>query len=92
MTKTAEQTKEKYPADDSFRVDSISKSDPPDGAEKDNWYRYVINQGVNEIVGYRQGSRKAVSQEVEEIIVSLNERRRGKSGRVHLTPSPRKRK
>ena len=45
MTKTAEQTKDKPANDDSFRIESISKSEPPDGAEKDNWYRYVIIQG-----------------------------------------------
>ncbi len=91
MTKTAEQTKEKYPADDSFRVDSISKSDPPDGAEKDNWYRYVIIQGGNTIVGHRPGSLRSVTQAVEEVVGRLNERRFGKRGRVHLTSSPKKR-
>ena len=91
MIRPAKKPKE-APTNGPFEMSSLEKADTPAGAEGKNWYRYVINQGVNEIVGYRQGSRKTVSKEVEEIIVSLNERRRGKSGRVHLTPSPRKRK
>lgn len=91
MIRPAKQPKD-TPKNGPFEMSSLEKAEAPTGAEGKNWYRYVINQGVNEIVGYRQGSRKTVSQEVEEIIVHLNERRRGKSGRVHLTPSPRKRK
>ena len=91
MIRPAKNPKE-TPKNGPFEMSSLEKADAPTGAEGKNWYRDVINQGVNEIVGYRQGSRKTVSKEVEEIIVSLNERRRGKSGRVHLTPSPRKRK
>ena len=91
MTKTAEQRKEKFPIDDSFQVESIAKSDPPEGAEKDNWYRYVIIQGGNTIVGHRPGSLRSVTQAVEEVVGRLNERRFGKRGRVHLTSSPKKR-
>ena len=91
MTKTAAQIKEKFPIDDSFQVESIAKSEPPDGAEKDNWYRYVIIQGGNTIVGPRPGSLRSVTQAVEEVVGRLNERRFGKRGRVHLTSSPKKR-
>ncbi|MGW8367967.1 MAG: hypothetical protein ACWGPN_04725 [Gammaproteobacteria bacterium] len=91
MTKTAAQIKEKFPIDDSFQVESIAKSEPPDGAEKDNWYRYVIIQGGNTIVGHRPGSLRSVTQAVEEVVGRLNERRFGKRGRVHLTSSPKKR-
>ncbi len=49
------------------------------------WQCYVIQQGENKIRGYQQGNAKAVRRAVEEIVARLNERRYGKSGRVHLT-------
>jgi hypothetical protein len=51
------------------------------------WHRYIIVQGNNTIRGYQRGDIKAVTRAVEEIVVRLNERRYGKSGRVHLTMS-----
>ena len=51
------------------------------------WHCYVIEQGNNNIRGYRQGSIDSVTRAVEEIVFRLNERRRGKFGRVHLTMS-----
>lgn len=74
-----------------FKVVSTAKCDPPDGAGDDDWYRYVITQGSNSIVGRRQGSLSSVSTAIEEEVARLNERRMGKTGRVHLTPSPKKR-
>lgn len=77
--------------DQPFKVASITKTDPPEGTDSKDWYRYVITQGTNTIVGCRQGSLKSVTQAVEEMVGSLNERRLGKVGRVHLTPTPKKR-
>lgn len=51
------------------------------------WHCYVIGQGENSIRGYRQGSIDSVTRAVEEIVFRLNERQRGKFGRVHLTMS-----
>ena len=59
--------------------------DPPPGAVGTDWHCYVIEQGKNNIRGYRQGSIDGVTRAVEEIVVRLNERRRGRFGRVHLT-------
>ena len=53
----------------------------------DGWHRYVIRQGHNTMRGYKRGSLTTVRKAVELIIVQLNERRYGKSGRVHLTMS-----
>lgn len=61
--------------------------DAPQGAVGTDWFCYVIEQGENNIRGYRQGSIDTVTRAVEEIVVRLNERRRGKYGRVHLTMS-----
>ncbi len=74
-----------------FKIDSITKSEPPQGWDGTGWHRYVITQGTNTIVGHRRGSLRAVRLAVKEIVVRLNERRVGKTGRVNLTPSPKKR-
>jgi hypothetical protein len=37
-----------------------------------------------------QGNLTVVTGEVEEIVAQLNERHRGKHGRVHLVPTPKK--
>ncbi len=75
-----------------FKLDKIEHSKAPDGGEGQNWFRYTITQGPNTINGYRQGSQRAVTMAVKEIIVELNERRGGKKGRVHLTASRKPKK
>ena len=78
---------------EAFKLTSIVKEVPPAGAEGIGWHRYVITQGEeNTIVGHTQGSADSVRLVVEEIVVHLNERRRGKFGPVHLIPVPKKRK
>lgn len=70
-----------------FAVGNIESVDPPvEGAGK-FWCRYTIVQGANTITGYRQGGVKAVKKAVGEIVADMNQRRLGKRGRVHLTPS-----
>jgi hypothetical protein len=73
-----------------FTLAYIRPAAPPRGFEGDSWYRYVIVQGSNEIVGHRQGSLSDVENAVEGIVDSLNLRRAGRPGRVHLTRSPRR--
>ena len=73
-----------------YGIVSINRSDAPDGTEGKNWYSYVISQGPNVIQGYRQGSLKAVTEAVDEVVGQLNERRMGKRGRVNLVPTPKK--
>ncbi len=75
---------------DPFEMTALAKTEAPAGAQGTNWYRYVITQGANTIVGYRQGSLRTVRNGIDEIVVRLNERRAGKVGRVHLTPSPKR--
>ena len=69
-----------------FKLTSIVREEPPDGAEGVGWHRYVITQGKNIITGHRQGSLESVTTAVEEILEQLNNRRMLKPGRVHLTP------
>ena len=65
-----------------YEIESIQRAEAPPDAEGSNWYRYVIAfEGTNTINGCRQGSLKAVTSAVEEIIVQLNERHSKKRGR-----------
>jgi hypothetical protein len=73
-----------------FALKSIAKSPPPEGVDTDNWHRYVIIQGKNTIVGQLQGTKASTERAVLEIIERLNERRRGKTGRVQLSPGRKK--
>lgn len=75
---------------DPFTLKSVTKSEAPAGADSDNWHRYVIVQGKNTIVGQLQGSKVGTELAVLEIIERLNERRRGKTGRVQLSPGRKK--
>jgi hypothetical protein len=75
-----------------YEIVSVKRSDdPPSGTEGVGWHHYVISQGDNMISGYRQGTLRAVTSAVEEIVVQLNERQLGKRGRVNLVPAPKKR-
>lgn len=67
-----------------FKIISITKSDGPSGNEQKDWYRYVISQGNDPIIGLRRGTKKSVVTAAEEIVFSLNERLVGKPGRVHV--------
>jgi len=75
----------------SYEIVSVRLVDPPPGTEGSNWHRYVIAfEGIDSIYGYRQGSLRIVTGEVEEIVAQLNERHAGKRGRVHLVPATKK--
>jgi hypothetical protein len=75
----------------SYEMVSIRRAEAPPGTEGSNWHRYVIAfGGSNNIEGFRQGSLNVVTEVVEEIVARLNERHRGKHGRVHLVPTPKK--
>jgi hypothetical protein len=67
-----------------FRIIEFAKADPPSGQPDTEWYRYVISQGRAAMAGMRQGTRESVIAAVEDIVNRMNERRLGRSGRVHL--------
>ncbi len=73
--------------EEDYEVVSVEQTDPPRDMVGSGWHRYIIVQGCNTIRGYQRGNIKAVTQAVEEIVARLNERRYGKSGRVHLNMS-----
>ena len=70
-----------------YAIVSVEPTDPPGDMAGTGWHCYIIEQGSNRIRGYQQGDIKAVTRAVEEIVTRLNERRYGRSGRVHLTMS-----
>ena len=68
-----------------YEIVSIQRAEPPPDGKGSNWYRYVIAfEGSNTITGCRQGSLKAVTSGVVEMIAQLNERHWHKRGRVDL--------
>lgn len=73
-----------------YEIVSVQRAEPPPGGKGSNWYRYVIAYRTTTIDGCRQGSLKAVTGAVEEIVAQLNDRRLGKRGRVNLVPTPKK--
>jgi len=76
---------------ESYEMVSVQRAEPPPGAEGSNWHRYVIAfGGSNKIQGCRQGSLNVVTGAVQEIVSQLNDRHRGKHGRVHFVPTPKK--
>jgi len=75
----------------SYEMVSVLRAEPPPGTEGANWHRYVIAfGGTDSIQGCRQGNLSVVTDAVEEIVARLNERHKGKHGRVHLVPTPKK--
>ena len=66
-----------------YELVSIERAEPPPDGKGSNWYRYVIAfEGSNSITGYRQGSLKAVTSGLVEMIAQLNDRHWNKRGRV----------
>ncbi len=72
-------------ADGAYRLIAIEPAKAPDDSGGKDWFLYRIAQGENLIRGYKRGSRAGVTAEVEQIVVSLNERRGVRRGRVDLT-------
>jgi len=64
-----------------YEIVSIERAEPPAGGKGSNWYRYVIAfEGNNSIIGCRQGSVRAVTSSVVDMIALLNERHFKKRG------------
>lgn len=69
-----------------YEIVSIQRAETPPDGKGSNWYCYVIElDGSNTITGYRQGSLKAVTSGVEEMIAQLNERHWKKRDREKKT-------
>ncbi len=79
MSTEAETTEEaiKPKAADKYRVESVEKTEPPEGMPAGNWHRYVIGQGGSKIEGLKPGTLKAVTQHAESVASDLNARATG---------------
>jgi len=73
---------------ESYTLVSVTKSDAPSGTSENDWHRYVIVQGCNEILGHRRGSAEAVRAAATTIVSQLNQRRSGKSAKVRTVLEP----
>ena len=69
-----------------YKVLVVEKTDPPEGMDDGNWYRYVIGHERSKIECVRNGTEKAVTQHAEAYAENLNTRTL--SG--YSTYSPRK--
>jgi len=78
--------------DHPFVLASITQTPSPMNPGEPDWHRYVINQGGNQIVGYRRGNPQSVREEIDGIVVQLNARRTVKTGRKHITIGPNNKK
>ena len=78
------------PAARPFEIISLEQTASPDGSDTDDWYRYELTQGTTTITGYKQGEADVVKEEITSLVARLNERRAGKTSRVHLTRIGRK--
>ena len=76
--------------EENYEIVSVRPTEPPSDMAGTNWHSYVIVQGANTIRGYRQGTLNSVTKAVKELVFRLNERRAGRSGRVHLVMSKSK--
>lgn len=77
------------PIRDPFEVVSIRSVGAPPGLSGDDWFRYVIRQGHNRIIGFRAGDEANVILAIEDVVYRLNHRRRLKRGRTHVVLGPR---
>ncbi len=60
--------------DRKFNITKIEKTEPPEGMQKGDWYRYVIGKGSSEIQGKRPGTLQSVTEYAKEYASNLNQR------------------
>jgi len=66
--------------DKGYRVVTVEKTDPPEGASGGSWYRYVIELDEQSIVGNRRGTLKQVTEYARECAENMSARfSRGRS-------------
>lgn len=66
-----------------YRVASVEKVATPDGAEGEDWYRYVLSSESSKITGFHRGSLAEVREYANRCVEQFNLRSiRGKSART----------
>lgn len=71
-----------------YKVESVEKTEAPEGMPEGNWHRYVIGQGSSRIEGLKTGTLKAVTQHAQTVAEDLNSR----AGKGNSAYAARKRK
>ena len=56
----------------SYNVVEIEKAELPSGGSNGNCYRYVVANSVSSVTGYRQGTKREVTQYCGLLIEDLN--------------------
>ena len=57
-----------------FSVDVVEKSDPPDGDNGRQWYRYVLVSECTQVTGFCTGTREEVQAHALQVAEELNTR------------------
>ena len=57
-----------------YKIKSIEKVDPPEGAETIRWYKFIIENDKNTITNLRSGSKEDVRNFATESVKRLNEK------------------
>ena len=57
-----------------YKVKSIEKVTPPEGAEDMKWYKFIIENDKNTIINLRAGTKKDVHNFAAESVKRLNEK------------------
>jgi len=57
-----------------FMVQSVEKSEAPDGGQAQDWYRYVLKNRRSTITGHRRGSKQHVREYATQYAEQLNTR------------------
>jgi len=57
-----------------YKIKSIERTMPPEGATGLNWYKFIIENDKNTITNLRAGSKKEVQNFARESIKRLNEK------------------
>lgn len=61
-----------------YLVKVVEKTEPPEGCDGNNWYRYVLERNGSTLVGQRRGTLSQVTRYAEELAEEANSRRGGK--------------
>ena len=57
-----------------YRVALVEQGTAPQGAEGENWCRYVLERGYAEITGWRRGSLREITRHAARYAEELNAR------------------
>ena len=57
-----------------YRLLELKKVPAPENIDNYNWFYYIISNEVNQITGYREGSKHEVETYIKETLARLNKK------------------